>query len=309
MKSKKYKSILSAIALLLVLVIAPVSSGAYAQTTTDAEEPDTQTTVDDTGISTDIETGDATDVNDEDSDVNNEETDESDVNNEETDESDVNDTDEANPETDVREDIRKDYRDDRKEIRDQHKDQRKDLRDQFRDERKDLREQYKDRLKNSDISVVRPVPIDPDRSPDVTFNGGTSGYMILGGQAWHSEIALDGSAYHVHNGMWKVLSSGKISVAGISAELDLKGFAKGNKITLHGSGTMDNGDKIRLVLRGHFAPTPEYGVFAMAFTNAKVHNINTGERIPLMHVGEVIVTPTGVTDIEPTAEPMPFALS
>ncbi len=269
MKSKKYRSILSAIALLLVLVIAPVSSGAYAQTTTDAEEPDTQTTVDDTGVSTE--------------------------------------TDEV--ETDEVEDIRKDYRDDRKEVRDEHKDQRKDLRDQFRDERKDLREQYKDRLKNSDISVVRPTPIDPDRSPDVTFNGGTSGYMILGGQAWHSEIGLDGSAYHVHNGMWKVLSSGKISVGDRYAELDLKGFAKGNKITLHGSGTMDNGDKVRLVLRGHFAPTPEYGVFAMAFTNAGVHNINTGERIPLMHVGEVVVTPTGVTDIEPTAEPMPFALS
>ena len=279
MKSKKYRSILSAIALLLVLVIAPVSSGAYAQTTTDAEEPDTQTTVDDTGVST--------------------ETDEA-----ETDEA---ETDEA--ETDEAEDIRKDYRDDRKEVRDQHKDQRKDLRDQFRDERKDLREQYKDRLRNSDISVVRPTPIDPDRRPDVTFTGGTSGYMILGGQAWHSEIALDGSAYHVHNGMWKVLSTGKISVGDRSAELDLKGFAKGNKITLHGSGTMDNGDKVRLVLRGHFAPTPEYGVFAMAFTNAGVHNINTGERIPLMHVGEVVVTPTGVTDIEPTAEPMPFALS
>ena len=274
MKSKKYRSILSAIALLLVLVIAPVSSGAYAQTTTDAEEPDTQTTVDDTGVST---------------------------------ETDEVETDEV--ETDEVEDIRKDYRDDRKEIRDEHKDQRKDLRDQFRDERKDLREQYKDRLRNSDISVVRPTPIDPDRRPDVTFTGGTSGYMILGGQAWHSEIALDGSAYHVHNGMWKVLSSGKISVGDRSAELDLKGFAKGNKITLHGSGTMDNGDKVRLVLRGHFAPTPEYGVFAMAFTNAVVHNINTGERIPLMHVGEVVVTPTGVTDIEPTAEPMPFALS
>jgi len=284
MKSKKYRSILSAIALLLVLVIAPVSSGAYAQTTTDAEEPDTQTTVDDTGVST--------------------ETDEAETDEAETDEA---ETDEA--ETDEAEDIRKDYRDDRKEVRDQHKDQRKDLRDQFRDERKDLREQYKDRLRNSDISVVRPTPIDPDRRPDVTFTGGTSGYMILGGQAWHSEIALDGSAYHVHNGMWKVLSTGKISVGDRSAELDLKGFAKGNKITLHGSGTMDNGDKVRLVLRGHFAPTPEYGVFAMAFTNAGVHNINTGERIPLMHVGEVVVTPTGVTDIEPTAEPMPFALS
>jgi len=294
MKSKKYRSILSAIALLLVLVIAPVSSGAYAQTTTDAEEPDTQTTVDDTGVST--ETDEA-------------ETDEAETDEAETDEAETDEAETDEAETDEAEDIRKDYRDDRKEVRDQHKDQRKDLRDQFRDERKDLREQYKDRLRNSDISVVRPTPIDPDRRPDVTFTGGTSGYMILGGQAWHSEIALDGSAYHVHNGMWKVLSTGKISVGDRSAELDLKGFAKGNKITLHGSGTMDNGDKVRLVLRGHFAPTPEYGVFAMAFTNAGVHNINTGERIPLMHVGEVVVTPTGVTDIEPTAEPMPFALS
>lgn len=291
MKSKKYSTVLSAIALFLVLMIAPAATVAFAQTT-DADESDTQTTTDNTGVTTDSEDGDS---------INNEET--------ETDsqETDVKEIDESGE--DQRKDLREQYKEDRKEIRDQFKDERKNLRDQYKDHREDLREQYKDRLRNSDIAVVRPAPIDPDRAPDVTFEGATSGYMILGSQAWESNIELfDGSAYHVHNGMWKVKTSGEISVADRYAKLDLKGFAKGNKITLHGGGTLDSGEKVRLVLRGHFAPTPEYGVFAMAFTNAGVHNINTGERIPLMHVGSVTVTPTGETDIDPTVEPMPFTL-
>ncbi len=287
MKSKKYPTVLSAIALFLVLMIAPVSTAAFAQTT-DADEPDTQTTTDNTGVTTDSEDGDG-------------------VSDEET-ETDVQETDESG-EDQVR-DLKKQFKEDRKAIKDQYKDERKELRDQYKDQRKDLRELYKDRLRNSDIAVVRPTPIDPDRTPDVTFEGSTSGYVILGGQAWESKIGLfDGSAYHVHNGMWKVKTSGEISVADRYAELDLKGFAKGNKITLHGGGTLDNGEKVRLVLRGHFAPTPEYGVFAMAFTNAGVHNINTGERIPLMHVGSVTVTPTGETDIAPAIEPTAFSLS
>lgn len=253
MKSKKYQTVISAIALFLVLMIAPVSTVAFAQTT-DADEPDTQTTTDETGVTTDSEEKDG-------------------ANNEET-ETDSQNTDES-----------------------------------VKEQRKDLREQYKDRL-NSDIAVVKPMPIDPDRAPDVTFEGVTNGYAILGGQAWKSEIKLfDGSAFHVHNGMWKVKTSGEISVADRHAKLDLKGFAKDNKITLHGGGTLDNGEKVRLVLRGHFAPTSEYGIFAMAFTNAGVHNINTGERIPLMQVGVVTVTPTGENDIGSTVEPVPFTLS
>lgn len=253
MKSKKYQTVISAIALFLVLMIAPVSTVAFAQTT-DADESDMQTTADDTVVTTDSEEEDG--VNDEETETDSQNTDES-----------------------------------------------------VKEQRKDIKDQYKDRLGNSDITVVRPMPIDPDRAPDVTFDGATSGYAILGGQAWKSEIKLfDGSAFHVHNGMWKVKTSGEISVGDRHAKLELKGFAKENKITLHGGGTLDNGEKVRLVLHGHFAPTSEYGVFAMAFTNAGVHNINTGERIPLMQVGTVTVTPIGETDIGSMVEPMPFTL-
>ncbi|MFB5597741.1 MAG: hypothetical protein ACE5RJ_01815, partial [Nitrosopumilaceae archaeon] len=222
MKSKKCPTVLSAIALFLVLMIAPVSTAAFAQTT-DADEPDTQTTIDNTGV-TDSDEDTETDV---------EETDES----EET--------------------------------------QRKELREQYKEERTDLREQYKDRLGDSDISVVRPTPIDPDRMPDVTFDGRTDGYVLIGGQAWESYIELlEGSAYHVHNGMWKVKTSGEISVAGKIATLDLKGFAKGNKLFLHGNGVLEGDQKIRLSLKGFFAPTgnsEDTGVFALAFTQGGVH--------------------------------------
>ena len=125
--------------------------------------------------------------------------------------------------------------------------------------------------------------------------------MIIGGQAWDSEIVLKGSAYHVTDQMWKVQSTGDIYVADRHAELEMKGIARGNNLVLNGSGELENGDKVRLFLRGHFAPTPESGIFAIAFTHAGVHNINTGERIPLMHVGSVEVFP----NTEITSVPVP----
>ena len=286
MKSKKYPTVLSAIALLLVLMIAPVSTAAFAQTT-DADEPDTQTTVDDTGVTIDSEDEDG--VNDEDAETDVEETDESDK--------------------DQRKELREQYREERKAIKDYYKDERKNLRDQYKDQRTDLREQYKDRLRDSDISVVRPAPIDPDRVPDVKFDGMTDGYVLIGGQAWESYIKLvEGSGYHVHNGMWKVKTSGEISVAGKMATLDLKGFAKGNKLFLHGSGELEGDQKIRLSLKGFFAPTgntEDAREFAIAFTQAGVHNINTGQRLHLMQVGEVTVTPNGdaVTDFATDSAP------
>jgi hypothetical protein len=287
MKSKKYPTVLSAIALLLVLMIAPVSTAAFAQNT-DVDEPDTQTAIDDIEVTTDSDEDDNA-VNDEDVETDVEETDES--------------------VEDQRKDLREQHKEDRKAIKDYYKDERKNLKDQYKDQRTDLKEQYKDRLRDSNISVVRPVPIDPDRMPDVTFEGGTNGYALLGGQAWESYITLDGSAYHVHNGMWKVKTSGEISVAGKIATLDLKGFAKGNKLILHGNGILDGDQKIRLSLKGFFAPTgnsEDTGVFAIAFTQAGVHNINTGERLHLMQVGEVTVTPTGDSETDFTTESIPF---
>ena len=101
--------------------------------------------------------------------------------------------------------------------------------------------------------------------------------------------------------MWKVQTLGEIHVGDTYAELEMKGFARGINLVLNGSGELENGEKVRLFLRGHFAPTPESGVFAIAFTQAGVHNINTGERIPLMHVGSVEVFPT--VDVEPVPLP------
>lgn len=261
MKSKEVKSF-SVMALLAVLAIAPISSVAFAQTQLDASteaEIKAEINSDESQVSVNTETNVSSDTSND------------------------------NPDSDKN--VRKEIRDQKQQTRDEIK--------QFRDEKiKDLREriidQYKDKVVDTRTDIRQ---IDTDRAPDLTFYGTTSGFMIFGGIAHKSEITLDGSAYHVQNSLWQIKSDGKIAVGDRSAKLEMKGYARGNNIVLHGNGELDNGEKVRLFLRGHFAPTPETGVFAMAFTQAGLHNINTGERIPMMHVGTVQVIPT--SNVEP----------
>ncbi|KAF6242416.1 hypothetical protein C6988_08435 [Nitrosopumilus sp. b1] len=271
MKSIMNAKLFSALTLLLVLAIAPISSSAFAQTSVEGD-------VEVSTGNTDVSVSATAEVDDE-----------QDNTTDETDETDESERDER--------------KEDRKEIRDERKEDRKEIRDERRDQIKDFREQvaerYQERIRNSVDADIRPQVVDPNRPADLTFEGKTSGYMLFGNIAWGSQIHLtDGVAHHASGDMWRVKTHGVISIDDSrTAKIDMSGYAKGNRILLNGSGELDNGEKVRLFLRGHFAPTNEYGVFALAFTQAGVHNINTGEKIPLMHVGEVIVTPT--TDVAP----------
>lgn len=151
-----------------------------------------------------------------------------------------------------------------------------------------------------DVSVVS-----PDRQAEVKFDGITTGWAIVAGQAFDSSIVLDGYAVHQGNGVWKVKSDTKISVGDRhDIPLDLKGKAVNGKLRLHGTGTLDGGDSFRIILRGHYAPIHDQpGDFVVDWSMAKVQNMETGLRIPLVqygtvHVGPVIPTVDTIADLE-----------
>jgi len=140
----------------------------------------------------------------------------------------------------------------------------------------------------SDVAVAS-----PDRQAQVTFDGKTSGWAIIAGQAFPSGIALDGKAIHQNNGVWKVKSTAEISVGDrTDIPLELKGKAVNGKLRLHGTGTLDGGDTFRIILRGHYAPVADSpGTFVLDFSTAKVQNMENGLRIPLFQHGLIDVDP------------------
>ncbi len=193
------------------------------------------------------------------------------------------------------------YKAERIQIRDQNND-----RDTARDQIEQLRDQYKDRIR-SYISDVRPdianIP-DIDREPDLKFynNGDITGWAVLGGQAYGATMTtFEGEAIHMGKGVWKVSSTADIYVSERHVKLDLNGFARSGHIMLHGTGTFGESDDksdIRVVLRGHYAPVAgSDNEFAIAFTNAQIHNTNSGHRIPLALVGSVIVESLGTEPV------------
>ena len=158
---------------------------------------------------------------------------------------------------------------------------------------------------NADVDVAAGVMVDiapnaPDRRAEVMFSGMTDGWAVIGGQAYPAEIEISGNAYRHGNGAWKVTSEAIVSVDGkIKAELDLKGKAAHGKLRLHGSGTLQDSDEpFRIFLRGNYAPIADQpGDFVLAFGAAKVHNMETGAKIPLIQDG--IVT---VEAVDPTTD-------
>ena len=140
----------------------------------------------------------------------------------------------------------------------------------------------------SDVAVAS-----PDRQAEVKFDGKTSGWAIVAGQAFPSSITLDGKAVHQNNGVWKVKSTAEISVGDREdIELDLKGKAVNGKLRLHGTGTLEGGDTFRIILRGHYAPVADSpGTFILDFSTAKVQNMENGLRIPLFQHGPITVSP------------------
>lgn len=166
------------------------------------------------------------------------------------------------------------------------------------DKRKDrVKERIQDRVTDQiKKRVVRNAsPIDAERGADLSFRGHADGWAIVGGKAFKSSIELGGNAHHVGGGNWKLTSEGTLAVADRHAKLDLSGHVRGNLITLQGSGALDNGEPIRVTIKGHYAPTDDRNVFAVAFTQANVHYVNSGIRVPLMQVGSVTVIDTTPT--------------
>jgi hypothetical protein len=163
-----------------------------------------------------------------------------------------------------------------------------------------IKEKRTDRIKDEIRTNVRDVVSDVDRRIDLTFHGQADGWAIVGGTAHKSSLSLAGNAHHVGGGNWKIKSEGELTVADKHAKLDLSGFARGNIIHLQGSGSLDNGEHFRITLKGHFAPTSDDNVYAIAFTNAGIHYTNNGIRVPLMLVGSVTVV-----DTTPVPEPLP----
>jgi hypothetical protein len=136
-------------------------------------------------------------------------------------------------------------------------------------------------------------PESSDRQAEVEFRGSTDGWAIVGGQAYTSEITITGNAVHQGNSVWKVNSEAEISVGDRHAKLDLKGKAVNGKLRLHGTGTLDNGDSFRIILRGHYAPINDQpGTFALDWSTAKIQNMENGIRIPLFQDGVVNVWAT-----------------
>ncbi len=134
--------------------------------------------------------------------------------------------------------------------------------------------------------------VTPDRRAEVHFYGSTNGWAIIAGKAYDSEIALDGNAVRNENGVWKIKSLADISVEGREAALELKGTAIDGKLRLHGTGTLNDGDSFRIILRGHYAPIHDQpGDFVVDWSMAKIQNLENGFRIPLSQNGIIHVEP------------------
>ncbi len=147
-------------------------------------------------------------------------------------------------------------------------------------------------IANSDFARDHAVVEPQERRAELQFKGKTNGWAVIGGQAYTSGINMtDGHAIHAGNGIWKVSTDAKISAADREAKLELKGTAAHGKLRLHGTGTLDGSDEqFRIILRGHFAPIHNTdGDFVVAFSMAKIYNLQTGAKIPLIQQGIVHV--------------------
>lgn len=186
-----------------------------------------------------------------------------------------------------------------KEKMDELREKRAEKIQEFKDK---VRDEYKDRLRTDVSPDVRPYDLPPDRQPDLKFTGDAAGWTVIGGHAWKSMTTLNGEAWHIRGDIWKIHSKGTLEVANRDVDVEFKGFANGHRLTLHGTGYIGD-EPIRVFIRGHYAPTVDYGVFAIAFNQMGVQNQNTGMKFTMAQVGAVTVTP--LTDVK-IPEPLPY---
>ncbi len=281
MNTNKDAKLLSALALVMAIALAPVSSAAFAQTDADTSNQakvdasaSSETKVDAAGVSAESQV-----------DANiSAETDE--VTDEIT-ENDRNITDEM--------------RDRMKQLKDQRVDKIRDMKERLTDE-------YKDRVRPDLSTDVRPHDIAPDRAPDLYFKGQVDGWSLIGGFAYESSTSLAGEAYHVRGSVWKVhVTDGQIEIGKRTVTIeDMKGYAKGNHLVLRGVVNLSEEVQVNIGLAGHFAPTKERGEFALALTKLFYQNDQNSGRIHLAQVGEVHIRPNvEVSDAVPMPEPAP----
>jgi len=188
------------------------------------------------------------------------------------------------------------------EIKEKMEELRKQRAEKIQEFKDKIRDEYKDRLRTDVSPDVRPYDIPPDRQADLTFTGGATGWTMIGGYAYESSTILNGEAWHIRGDVWKIHSKGTLHVGDRTVDVEFKGFANGHRLILHGTGYVGE-DPIRVFIRGHYAPTVDYGVFAIAFNQMGVQNQNTGAKFTMAQVGEVIVTP--LTDVK-IPEPLPY---
>jgi hypothetical protein len=188
------------------------------------------------------------------------------------------------------------------EIKEKMEELRKQRAEKIQEFKDKIRDEYKDRLRTDVSPDVRPYDIPPDRQADLTFTGEATGWTMIGGYAYESSTILNGEAWHIRGDVWKIHSKGTLHVGDRTVDVEFKGFANGHRLTLHGTGYVGE-DPIRVFIRGHYAPTVDYGVFAIAFNQMGVQNQNTGAKFTMAQVGEVIVTP--LTDVK-IPEPLPY---
>ena len=254
MNAKQDAKFLSALALILVVALAPVSTAVFAQEDTAANDVPEISSVD---------------------------------------ESTTDNVDDSTKRDEIKEKIQ--------ELREKRAEKIQEFKDKVRDE-------YKDRLRTDVSPDVRPYDMPPDRPADLTFTGDAAGWTMIGGHAINSSTSLSGEAWHIRGDVWKVHAKGTLYVGEREVDVEFKGFANGHRLTLHGTGYVGE-DPIRVFIRGHYAPTVDYGVFAIAFTQMGVQNQNTGAKFTMAQVGAVTVTPTGDVKIpEPLLYDTPVEL-
>lgn len=237
MNAKQEAKYLSALALILVIAVAPVSTAVFAQEDTALTDVSETTSVDEPS------------------------------------------TDSVDAQT---------RRDEIKAKMQELRDQRDDKIQEFKDI---VRDKYKDRLR-TDVSLeIRTYDMPPNRQADLTFTGDAVGWTMIGGHALKSSTILNGEAWHIRGDIWKIHSKGTLNVDQRTIDVEFKGFANGHRLTLHGTGMIGD-DPIRVLIRGHYAPTVDYGVFAIAFNQMGVQNQNTGAKFTMAQVGSVTATPT-----------------
>lgn len=249
MNTKQDAKFLSALALILVIALVPISTSVFAQDDTVPNDTLEISSVDDSTTVNDV--GDET------------------------------------------------RRDDVKEKMSDLRDQRADKIQEFKDK---IRDEYKDRLRTDVSPDIRPYDMPLDRQADLTFSGEAAGWTIIGGHALQSSTILNGEAWHVRGEIWKIHSKATLQVGQRTVDVEFKGFANEHRLTLHGTGFIGE-DPIRVFIRGHYAPTVDYGVFAIAFNQMGVQNQNTGAKFTMAQVGDVIVTP--ISDVK-IPDPLPY---